>query len=144
MKKILLCAIVAAMFTLPTHAGEDEEAVKKAITDAYVEAIHNLRNTENIDLGFHPDFDLLGLRDNELTHYSITDWKVSVQKSAAKYPEGAPLPTEAKFPVVDVTGDAAVAKVELYRADKLIFSDYLLLYRFDEGWKIVSKIYHRH
>ena len=49
-----------------------------------------------------------------------------------------------EIPMVDVTGDAAVARVELYKDGKHIYSDYMSLYRFDDGWKIVGKIYHRH
>jgi hypothetical protein len=45
---------------------------------------------------------------------------------------------------IDITGNAAVAKIELYRSDKLIFTDYLSLYKFEEGWRVVSKIYFRH
>lgn len=46
--------------------------------------------------------------------------------------------------MIEVVGNAAVAKVELYREDKKIFTDFLSLYKFEEGWRIVSKIYHRH
>jgi len=39
---------------------------------------------------------------------------------------------------------AAMAKIELWRGNNLIFTDYLGLYKFREGWRIVNKIYHRH
>ena len=39
---------------------------------------------------------------------------------------------------------AAVAKVALFRDGKQIFTDYISLYRFDEGWKLVAKTFHRH
>ena len=32
----------------------------------------------------------------------------------------------------------------IYRAGKLIFSDYMSLYRFEDGWKIAGKIYYSH
>ena len=47
----------------------------------------------------------------------------------------------AEFPIVDVTANEAVVKVELYRDGKHAFTDLLLLYRFPDGWKIVSKIF---
>ncbi len=49
----------------------------------------------------------------------------------------------AKYPIIDVSGDAAMAKVELYRNGKHLFTDYLLLYKFESGWQIVSKNYFR-
>jgi hypothetical protein len=34
--------------------------------------------------------------------------------------------------------------VELTRDGQLVFTDYLLLYRFGDGWKIVGKVFHCH
>ena len=51
---------------------------------------------------------------------------------------------DAGGPSIDITGSAAVARVELYRDFKHIFTDYLSLYRFDDGWKIVGKIFYQH
>jgi ketosteroid isomerase-like protein len=39
---------------------------------------------------------------------------------------------------------AAVARVEVHRDGKHIFTDYLSLYRFADGWKIVGKIFQSH
>jgi len=52
--------------------------------------------------------------------------------------------TTVNYVNIDVTGTAAVAKIELLREGKLIFTDYLMLYKFEEGWKIVGKTYFRH
>jgi hypothetical protein len=41
------------------------------------------------------------------------------------------------------TADAAVAKVDLHRNGKHIFTDYIALYRFDDGWKLVGKTFQR-
>ena len=48
------------------------------------------------------------------------------------------------LPLIDVEGEAAVARIELFRGGKHLFTDYQLLYKFDDGWKIVSKVYHSH
>jgi putative lumazine-binding protein len=37
-----------------------------------------------------------------------------------------------------------VAQVVLSRRGKLLFTDYLSLYRMDGRWQIVSKIFHSH
>jgi hypothetical protein len=49
-----------------------------------------------------------------------------------------------EFVNIDISGSAACAKIELYQNKKKIFTDYLSLYKFSDGWKIVSKIYYRH
>jgi len=46
--------------------------------------------------------------------------------------------------MVDVTGNAAVAKIEIYKDGKHIYSDYMALYKIDNNWKIVNKIYFSH
>lgn len=48
------------------------------------------------------------------------------------------------FAAVDVTGGSASVKLELSRDGKLVYTDYLSLLKFDSGWRIVAKVYHRH
>jgi hypothetical protein len=49
--------------------------------------------------------------------------------------------SRAVFHLVDVAGNAAVAKLDVYRNDEFYSTDYMLLYKFVDGWKIVSKVY---
>ena len=46
--------------------------------------------------------------------------------------------------MIDIQDTAAVARIELSRGGKHLFTDYQLLYKFDDPWKIVSKIFHAH
>jgi Putative lumazine-binding len=63
----------------------------------------------------------------------------------AKAVEATPRPAiRHEFTSVDVTDDAAVARVEIYRDGTHAFTDYLSLYRFPDGWRIVSKIFQAH
>lgn len=139
---ISLALIVAA--SNPNNNNTDEVAVKDAINKAYVETLYNLNNVQNIDNGIHQEFKLLGLRKGELTEYTIDRWKKATEYKAQCCPNGVEVKTEARFPMIDVTGDAAVAKVQLYREGHLVFSEYISLYRFEDGWKIVSNIFQRH
>jgi hypothetical protein len=86
------------------------------------------------------------VKNNQLTKYPIYSWVESVKKKMDKHPEGRPEEEKitCKYKSIDVTGNAAMAKIELYQKDKKLFTDYLQLYKFDGGWRIVSKIYHRH
>lgn len=124
-------------------AQSEEETVKKVVSSAYVEGIHNRGNTDDIRKGFHPTFNMLRMIDNEIKPYAIEEWTAAIEKAKKENP--APLPrTEAKFLSVDITGTAAVVKLELYREGKKTFTDYLVLYKFTEGWRIVSKTFYRH
>jgi len=45
---------------------------------------------------------------------------------------------------VDVVGNAGIAKIEFYKGEKLAYTDFLSLYKFNDGWKLVAKIYQEH
>jgi hypothetical protein len=42
--------------------------------------------------------------------------------------------TTIKYQFVDVTGNAAVAKIDFYEGDAKKFVDYLSLLKFEDGW----------
>lgn len=148
MKKVFLLFIVT--FTALNVFSQNNDAeineIKKTILSAYVDGLQNEGDIEKINKGFHPDFELLGIgKDNEMWKLSIKDWKEKVikQKKESKYPKKDEDKVSVKFLFVDVTGNAAVAKFEFYIGDKLTYVDYQSLYKFKDGWKIVSKIYHK-
>jgi len=138
----LLAAVLLAPAASPARAQSDEDAIRALIHSAYVDGLQNLVDLEKTKAGFHPDFVLLGLRDGKLTRLPIAEWIASAEKRKA---DGVKPPlTVCKFVAMDVTGSAASVKLELHQNDKRIFTDYLSLYRFPDGWKIVGKIYYRH
>ncbi|MDZ7738035.1 MAG: nuclear transport factor 2 family protein [Bacteroidales bacterium] len=144
MKRLFFSIALISISLVSFSQDQDEkEAIKKVIDKAYVQGIQNRMDVENIEKGFHPGFNLLGVDDQgNLTKYPIYTWEANVKRAVAAGQMPAVL-TTAKYPMIDVSGNAAIAKVELYREGKQIFTDYLSLYKFDDGWKIVSKIYHR-
>ncbi|MEN8121478.1 MAG: nuclear transport factor 2 family protein [Bacteroidota bacterium] len=153
MTKSFLLALIIFAFSFSAFAQDnadvkkDQEAIKKVIQSAYVDGLQNEGNFDKIDKGFHPGFNLLGIgRVNEIWKLPIYTWKESTKK---KLKEGT-LPKKdknkivsVKFLNVDVTGTAAVAKIEFYVGKKLTYVDYLSLYKFEDGWKIVSKIFYK-
>jgi hypothetical protein len=147
MKKAIAIALgtmilLSALSSARAEDTSDEDAIKSLIREAYIDSLMNLGDLDKTRAGFHPDFVLLGLRDNQLTRLPIADWIASAEKRKA---EGRiPSPFSGTFPSIDITGISAVAKIELRQDDTLIFTDYLSFYKFEEGWKIVGKIFHRH
>jgi hypothetical protein len=51
---------------------------------------------------------------------------------------------DAEYGTVLPMTDAAKSLHGLTRGGKHLFTDYQLLYRFDDGWRIVSKVFHSH
>ena len=142
---ILLIALSISVLAQDTDTKKDVEAIKKVIQTAYVEGLQNEGDVEKIDNGFHPGFKLLGIgQGNQMWEYPIYTWKESVltRKEEGKLPKKDDEQVSIKFLNVDVTGTAAVAKIEFYVGKDLRYVDYLSLYKFEDGWKIVNKIYY--
>jgi hypothetical protein len=142
----LIVAALVALLVVPgaarAQAPGDEEAIKSLVQTAYVDGLQNLGDLEKTRAGFHADFVLLGLRDGALTRLPIAEWIAASEKR--KTDGQKPPLTTCRFLAVDVTGSAASVKLELHQNGKRIFTDYLSLYKFSDGWKIVGKIYYRH
>lgn len=147
MKKLFVILLLSS-FTIGINAQEvkEEDAIQKVIQTAYVDGLQNKGNVEDINAGFHPGFNLLGVSRDMLTKYPIYSWIQSFEARKAKDPNP---PEEnqkitCNYLLIDITGNAAMAKIELVKEEKVIFTDYLQLYKFEKGWKIVSKVYYRH
>ncbi|HQU71577.1 MAG TPA: nuclear transport factor 2 family protein [Calditrichia bacterium] len=125
-------------------SANTEEDIKAVVTSAYVEGIHIERNPEKVRAGFHPDFTMNVLKENKLVKISLDQW-LSGMESGKKPADPQPRPNVThEFALVSVSGSAAVVRVELYRDGKHLFSDFLNLYQFEDGWKIVAKTFYRH
>jgi hypothetical protein len=142
MKHILPFVIVmisAVAFAQPS----DEDQVKAIIESAYVGGIHNGGPVADIRAGFHPSFIMFVVNNNEAKQMPIEEWITNIEKNrATAKTDGSK--ASAKFITVSVVGNSANAQLELYRKDKKVFTDNLLLYKFSEGWRIVSKTFYRH
>ena len=149
MKKtsLIITVMLFGIFSLSAQNVEkDKEAIKKVIQTAYVEGLQNEGDADKIDSGIHPDFVLLGIdKGNDMWKYPIADWKASVVKKCkeGKLPHTGDDLVSVKFKSVDVTGTAGMAKIEFYVGDKLTYVDYIGLYKFEDGWKMVNKIFYK-
>ena len=136
---------LAVLLFIPVVAfsQNDEAGIKAVVTSAYIEGIQNRGSVDDIRKGFHPSFNMIRLINNEIKPLPIEEWLTNLEKAKKENP-AAPPRTDGKFINIDVTGNNAVVKLELYRENKKIFTDYLVLYKFTEGWRIVSKTYYKH
>ena len=134
---------IAAAVLAAAAAPADVDAVKAVVKSAYVEGVHAKGDVALMRAGFHPSFRMLVLKDGALSPVTLDEWAARIEKDASAKRFARP-GIRADFESVDVTGDAAVVRLELFRGGKHAFTDYLSLYRFPDGWKIVSKIYQAH
>jgi hypothetical protein len=141
MEKFL--TLLIALITYVSYAQTDVEAIKKVVTTAYIEGTQNNGSMDDIRKGFHPSFAMLRMLENDVKPLALEDWIRAIE-TRRKENAANPVRTDGKILSVDVMGNAATVKLELHREGKLIFTDYLALYKFTEGWRIVSKTFYRH
>jgi hypothetical protein len=146
MKKLtlLFAALLMGFFAIAQDAQKiEEDAIKELILTAYVDGLQNNGDLEITKQGFFPGFDLLMLQNGMVNKLPIYNWITYKELGREKNPGALSEEeiTTCEFEFIDITGTAAVAKIHLSKGGKKIFTDYLSLYQFDDGWKIVSKIY---
>ena len=145
----VILSLFAASFTYSqteTELKKEKEAIKKVIRTAYVEGLQNEADFDKIDKGFHPAFQLLGIGQGQtIWSLPIYTWKENVKRKKAKgeYPKADDKKVNIKFLLIDITGTAAMAKFEFYVGKEKKCVDYLSLYKFENNWKIVNKIFYK-
>jgi hypothetical protein len=119
----------------------DKEAIRQVIENAYIQGIHGDQDARTVKSGFHQDFAMLVLKDDALEKVTVDEWLARVEVMKRESPDLWEAETRHTFELVDVAGYAAVAKLQVYKGTTHFSTDYMLLYRFEEGWRIVSKIF---
>ena len=84
---------------------------------------------------------MLVLQDDVLEKVDVDEWLRRLEKMKADNPDLWSAETRHEFRLIDAAGCAAVAKLDVYKGDTHFSTDYMLLYRFDDGWRIVSKVF---
>jgi hypothetical protein len=148
MKKLLVVLFAFAICTnvFAENVEKDKAAIKKVIQTAYVDGLQNEGDIDKIDSGIHPDFLLIGIgEENKMWSLPINEWKERTKKKKAdgKFPRTGDKKVKVTFESIDITGTAAVAKIKFFVGKQLKYVDYIALYKFPNGWKMVNKIYYK-
>jgi hypothetical protein len=138
-KGILLLGSGAALALLTLSAARRapnaNEAEVRAAMEHYLQG-HATGDGAHYRLVFHPDSKLYFNRDGKFSMRTSADYIAGAP--------GKPAADEAqrkrRIVLVDVTGDAAVAKVELDYPNALL-TDYFTLLKVDGKWLIMNKIF---
>ena len=117
------------------------DEIKGVIKTAYIDGIHGDQDINRINTGFHPEFSMLVYNSDQIEKVNVEEWLVRIDKMKSENPEMWNSETTYTFESVDVSGNAASAKLNVYKGRTHFSTDYMLLYKFEDGWKIVSKIF---
>jgi hypothetical protein len=118
-----------------------EKAIKELIEKSYIRGIHGNQDESLVRSGFHEDFAMLVLSDNDVVKVNVGEWLERLKRMKSDNPELWHAKTHHDFVLIDVTDSSAVAKLNVFKGQTHFSTDYMLLYKFEEGWRIVSKIF---
>jgi hypothetical protein len=141
MRTFVLCVLAAISITvmtslLPTRAQNAEEAAVRQALDYYIQG-HATGQGEHFRKAFHTDAKLFAVRDGKY-------WQLTSEEYIARA-AGKPADDEAQrkrsIEAIDITGNAAVAKIVL-DYPQVKFTDYMSLLKIDGQWRIVNKTFY--
>lgn len=135
---IVLCFLVSALASAETS---DNVTIVEVVNRAYVEGVHLDGDADKMRSGMHESFVMFVKTEDGMNQVTRDAWIARLKPRASSDPRPD---VKANIVVLDQAGDAAVVKVDLFRGGKQIFTDYISLYRFKDGWKLVGKTFQRH
>nr|WP_321452281.1 nuclear transport factor 2 family protein [uncultured Carboxylicivirga sp.] len=147
MKNIAIVLFSALIGLASCNAPEDKEvaAIKQLIETSYLEGTQNIGDMDKIDAGFHPDFRMQVLEKNgTLNNVDREGWKQMAQDNIDNgvLPRAADKQVSVNYLDIQLEKYAATLKMEYMLEGKSVYIDFMQLYKFPDGWKIVNKIYY--
>jgi Putative lumazine-binding len=146
MKRSLQTLLALSVFLVAAVAvaqDADDAAIIAVVDHAYVHGVHMDADPQEMRDGMDSSFVMFVSGDKGVTQVTRDQW---IERLAAskKNPDAPKPDIKASIKILDRSGNAAVAKVDLFRDGKQLFTDYILLYKLADGWKLVGKTFQRH
>jgi len=137
--KVLKASIIGLilMTGLSINAQNSKEKSDfEQITETLLDYIEGTANGEpdRLKKAFHPDFNLYTVTKDSL-------WIRSGEQYISNIKVGEKSNRIGRIISIDYEKDAAIAKAEIVVPNWRIFTDYFLLLKYEDSWKIVQKSY---
>ena len=130
--KTIFCAILIFNYT-PSYASDDFAEITTVI-QKYFDGTSKGK-PHLLPEAFTDSLELQYVKDGKLQRWLGTDY-------IARFKPGKTNTRVGEIVSIDVTGNAAVVKATV-TSGKTLFTDYLLLLKLEEGWKITNKTFTR-
>ena len=122
----------------------ERERIRRTLEDIYVHDMYVKGSREVLSPEFSEVFHMLVPElDGKTLQPTGLHWD-GLAELKANHPKAMAPKTRFEFPLIDVTGNAAVARVDVFDGDRPVYSDYVSLYRVEGAWCLVSKVFHAH
>ncbi len=125
-------------------AQYEKEAIEEVILEAYINGSYNVGIPRNIELGFSEEFRSMVLVEGDSVITSdYQDWLTQVRQAMANgsIPPPADQKVSLHYQRIDVIQDMAQVKLGFMRGNKHLRTEYLTLFHFSSGWKLVARTY---
>ena len=115
------------------HAQNELEAITSTLMN-YIEGTAN-GAPERVQSAFHHELNLYSVANDSLKVWYGQDYISGIKKGAKSNRIG-------RIVSIDYEHDAAMAKIEILMPNaKRIYTDYLMLLKYQDRWKIIHKSY---
>ena len=138
MKHLTFLAVLLSTTIL--HAQETESAkkdIESVITNSYIEPLYLYGDLEKIKEGFHEEFRINVLYNGVYSMRTRDEWIERIKNSRSANPTKKTYTW--RFNMIDVEDQTAVVKLTVNEEGKLKYIDYLTLYKFETGWRVITK-----
>lgn len=142
---LLACSVLLLSFISGKQHIDDVPAIKEVIQEAYVDGIFNEGYLRSIELSFSDHFESIGLLENDETVVETIDqWMTMVRERKANgyYPVPVSDRVTVRYLHIELSRSVANVKLEFRVGGKPTYIDFLALYKFSGGWKVVNRTYH--
>ena len=130
-----LCILLLPCFLIAQ--SKDNVAIKKLITECYIEPLYLRGDLDKIKEGFHEGFHMYVYYKGEFSQRTRDEWVGKIQQN--RKPNQAKRNYTWEFAMIDVEDQTAVVKLILNLDGHQKYIDYLTLYKFAEGWQVITK-----
>ncbi len=136
MKKLLILLLFSSPIASQAQADETA-AIKQVITESYIQPVYERGDLDKLKDGFHEDFLMNVYYEGKYYQSKRDEWIERLKKVHA--PNMAKRNYTCRFDMIDYEGQTAVVKLTVDEDGKKKYVDYLTLYRFESGWRVITK-----
>jgi len=122
----------------------DEQRIRQLLEDVYVRDMYMKETHEALSREFADAFQILVPEFDGRTNEPVALRWDGLETLRTNHPKAVFPETRFEFPWVDVVGNAATARVDVYRGEDHIYTDFVGLYKVEGAWRLISKVFHAH
>lgn len=137
----LIFIVGITFFSFSKKSDIEKNTIERDIEKYYLVPVFFSYDTQMMQKGFDESFFFASIKDQKTEKVTLIEFMERVGKRKKKPPKDK---WTYKIQVLDITQNAASAKILLYKDEKLFFTDYLHLLKENEQWKIIGKVFYHH